>query len=69
MSDGELIALAIIKAMRNDPSEFVKTVKKLRQAGLNDYEISEMFQEVGRLIFNEPEPEEPINETEEEDNE
>lgn len=58
MTDGELVALAIIKAMRNDATGLVKAVKRLRQAGLDDYEINEMFQEIGRLIFNEPEPEE-----------
>ena len=67
MTDQELVALAIVKAMRNDPSGLTDAVTRLRQAGLDDYEINEMFQDIGRLIFNEPEPNEPIEE-EDEDN-
>ena len=56
MTEQELVALAIIKAMRNDPSGLTLAVKRLRELGLDDYEINEMFQDIGRLIFSEPEP-------------
>lgn len=64
MTEQELVALAIVKAMRNDPSGLTLAVKRLRQAGLDDYEINEMFQDIGRLIFSEPEPQEEEQENE-----
>jgi len=63
MTNEELVALAIIKAMRNDATGLVLAVNKLRQANLDDYEINDLFQEIGRMIFSEPEPHQ-----EEEDN-
>lgn len=67
MTEQELVALAIVKAMRNDPSGLTAAVTRLRELGLDDYEINEMFQDIGRLIFNEPEPEEPEEEEEQND--
>lgn len=64
MTEQELVALAIIKAMRNDPSGLTLAVNRLRELGLDDYEINEMFQDIGRLIFSEPEPQ-PEEEDEE----
>lgn len=58
MTGEELVALAIIKAMRNDPKGLIIAVKKLRQSGLDDYEINDLFQEIGRMIFSEPQPQE-----------
>lgn len=60
-SYGELIALAIAYAMRNDTKPLITVLADLKNNGYDDYTIGSMFMDIGRIVFNE---EEIIDETE-----
>lgn len=55
LSYGEHIALAITAAMRNDTTKLQLVLADLKAQGYNDYEIGEMFMDIGRIVFNDSE--------------